>query len=109
MGRRITLENRRRYGGLGNRNEDWLAAAHRDAARRREQGVDLSVRGHGHFLGWWPDGLVCLGDWLHFHSYLELGPDQPGAILRRFRRGEAVDQLLSAEPRGELALRDVEP
>jgi UDP-2,3-diacylglucosamine pyrophosphatase LpxH len=109
MGRRVTLENRRRYGGLGKRNQTWLAAAHQDACRRREEGgVDLSVRGHGHFLGWWPDGLVCLGDWLHFHSYLEIGPSQPGVTLRRFRSADTVDQLFSAEPVGELALSDLE-
>jgi len=104
LGRWLALRSRRSKGGLAGRNRDWLAAAHQDASARRRLGTDLSIRGHGHFLGWWPDGLVCLGDWLHFHSYLELGVAEQHVELRRFRPGEATDELLSGEPTGELKL-----
>jgi len=104
LGRKLALQSRNRKGGLLGRNRDWLVAAHRDAVTRQQQGTDLSIRGHGHFLGWWPDGLVCLGDWLHFHSYLELKPQAPSVTLRRFRPGSSVDELLTCEPTGELEL-----
>ena len=102
LGGRIAEGNRSRKGGLAGRNRRWLEAAHTDAASRRQAGTDLSVRGHGHFLGWWPNGLVCLGDWLHFHSYLELRPQEPRVALRRFTPDEDEDEVLSFVPSGEL-------
>ncbi len=102
LGGRIAEGNRSRKGGLAGRNRRWLEAAHTDAASRRQTGTDLSVRGHGHFLGWWPNGLVCLGDWLHFHSYLELRPQEPRVALRRFTPERDEDEVLSLGPSGEL-------
>jgi len=63
-------------GGYEGQSDGWLARAKSYAARRRADGFDLTVLGHGHWLGEWPEsGLVCLGDWLRFFSYLELGSD----------------------------------
>ena len=60
----------------------WLEAARRFAAARTLDGFDLTVLGHGHWLGWWPEPLVCLGDWLVFHSFLTV--DEDGARLWRY-------------------------
>lgn len=57
------------YDGLSAR---WLAAAQRYAAARRAAGASLTILGHGHWLGWWPEGLICLGDWFVHDSYLRV-------------------------------------
>ena len=50
--------------------------------------------GHGHFVGWFDEGLVCLGDWLRFFTYLELD-GVGGAELRRFDPDqESLDEVL---------------
>ncbi len=78
----------------------WLAAARRFAAGRSQAGADLTVLGHGHWLGWWDEPLVCLGDWLVFRSYLRVDP--AGARLHRYRSDG--DDVLSAEsPVGAIA------
>ena len=68
--------------GVLGQNPRWLAAAREFAAERASEGADLTILGHGHWLGWWSDSLVCLGDWLVFHSYLRVDTD--GASLCRF-------------------------
>ncbi len=89
-------------GGLGfdGRKQRWLDAALSHAQARRAEGQDLAVLGHGHWLGWWDEGLVCLGDWLHWCSYLEV--DASGARLMRFDGGASVvlaEQPVGAVPR----------
>ena len=83
--------------GFDGRKADWLTAARAHA--RSLQGVDLALLGHGHWLGWWDDGLVCLGDWLHYRSYLEVDGD--GARLRRYESG-GPDPVLAEGPVGAL-------
>ena len=81
------------------RRPTWLRAARQHALARRAEGIDLSVLGHGHWLGWWPEGLVCLGDWLHWRSYLEIA-ERPR--LRRFVEGAETDPVLAEGPVGAL-------
>ncbi len=76
------------YDGLSDR---WLAAALRYAESRASAGADLTVLGHGHWLGWWPQGLVCLGDWFAHDSYL--------------RVDEGQTALLGYRPEGDVVLR----
>ena len=83
--------------GVDGRKAPWLAAARAQA--KGIDGVDLAVRGHGHWLGWWEEGLVCLGDWLHYRSYLEVDGD--GARLRRFEP-DGADPVLAVGPVGAL-------
>ncbi len=83
--------------GEDGRRPRWLAAARVHAASL--EGVDLAVVGHGHWLGWWEEGLVCLGDWLHYRSYLELDGD--GARLRRFEP-DGADPVVARGPVGAL-------
>lgn len=85
-------------GALGEdgRRTRWLAAARRHA---EQASVDLAVVGHGHWLGWWPEGLVCLGDWVHYRSYLEI--DSEGARLRRFAEA-GDDPVVAGGPVGAL-------
>ena len=77
----------------------WLEAARSFGRARASDGYDLTVLGHGHWLGWWPENLICLGDWLVFHSYLEVGED--GASLRRYRSGG--DAEVAQGPIGSVA------
>ncbi len=88
-------------GGYDGRDPRWLSAAREHAVRCNERGTDLTVLGHGHYLGWWPEGLICLGDWLHWCSYLELKPDGSRA-LRRFD-----PQLLADPPLAESPLEEI--
>ncbi len=83
--------------GSDGRKANWLEAARAHA--RGLQGVDLAVLGHGHWLGWWEEGLICLGDWVHYRSYLEVDGD--GARLRRFEPG-GEDPVLADRPVGAL-------
>ncbi len=77
----------------------WLAAARVFAAGRAGAGADLTVLGHGHWLGWWDEPLVCLGDWLVFHSYLRVDAD--GAHLTRYGSGRD-DAVVATEPVGAI-------
>jgi UDP-2,3-diacylglucosamine pyrophosphatase LpxH len=104
IGARLASRSRRRQGGMDGRDRNWLRAAESDAQKRTSEDTDLCVRGHGHFLGWWPSGLICLGDWLSFHSYLELQPEGQQVRLRRYQPGAAADALLCSSASGELAL-----
>ena len=88
-------------GSYDGRDPRWLAAAREHATRCTERGVNLTVLGHGHYLGWWPEGLICLGDWLHWCSYLELKPDG-SRTLRRFD-----PQLLADPPLAESPLEEI--
>jgi UDP-2,3-diacylglucosamine hydrolase len=102
---------RRRHGGsrggegesgYDGRNPRWLAAARRHAAGIREAGAgDLVVLGHGHWLGWWDEGLICLGDWLHWRSYLEIDPGG-AARVRRYAGAAVADPVLAESPVGAL-------
>jgi UDP-2,3-diacylglucosamine hydrolase len=83
--------------GEDGRRPKWLAAARAHASRA--EGVDLCVLGHGHWLGWWAEGLVCLGDWVHYRSYLEV--DEDGARLRVYEP-DAVDSIVARGPVGAL-------
>jgi hypothetical protein len=88
-------------GSYDGRDPRWLGAAREHAKGCAERGADLTVLGHGHYLGWWPEGLICLGDWLHWCSYLELRPDGSRA-LRRF-----TPQLLADPPLAESPLEEI--
>ncbi len=103
IGASLASRSRRRQGGTGGRDRTWLRAAESDAQKRRSEATDLCVRGHGHFLGWWPSGLICLGDWLSFHSYLELQPEGLQVRLRQYQPGATADALLCSSANGELA------
>ena len=82
--------------GYDGREPEWLTAARAFAAGQRERGFDLCVLGHGHWLGQW-DELVCPGDWVRYHSYLELAAD--GEIrLRCYRPYESEDPRPELEP-----------
>ena len=79
--------------GYDGRRPEWLHSARAFAADQRRRGFDLCVLGHGHWLGSW-DGLVCLGDWPRYRSYVEL--TSGGEIsLRRY------DADVSEDPRPE--------
>ncbi len=82
----------RRHGGRGyeGRSEAWLRVARDFAGERRRAGCSLTVLGHGHWLGSWDEGLVCLGDWLQYFTYLELEPEGD-AVLKRFEPQELAD------------------
>lgn len=82
------------YDGL---SERWLGCAKAYAAA---QSADLTVLGHGHWLGWWPEGLICLGDWLVHDSYLRIDPDGVMGLYRYVADG---DRLLMEEPAGSIA------
>ncbi|MEE2827901.1 MAG: metallophosphoesterase [Myxococcota bacterium] len=87
--------------GYDGRDARWLEAALARAERLGKEGIDLAVMGHGHYLGWWDQGLVCLGDWLHFDSYFEL--DRSGAwAIRRFQAQESCDPPVTESPLGEI-------
>lgn len=88
-------------GSYDGRDPHWLGAAREHASACAARGADLTVLGHGHYLGWWPEGLICLGDWLHWCSYLELKPDGSRA-LRRF-----APQLLADPPLAESPLEEI--
>jgi UDP-2,3-diacylglucosamine pyrophosphatase LpxH len=88
-------------GSYDGRDPRWLSAALNHARAGARRGVDLTVLGHGHYLGWWPEGLICLGDWLHWCSYLELRPDGTRS-LRRFE-----PQLLADPPLAESPLEEI--
>lgn len=72
------------YDGL---SADWLAAARGYAAR---SGAEITVLGHGHWLGWWADGLICLGDWFAHDSYLRLDGDGTLALMGYRPDGDVV-------------------
>jgi len=88
-------------GSYDGRDPRWLRAALSYSRSRVQRGSDLTILGHGHYLGWWPEGLICLGDWLHWCSYLELAADGTKA-LRRFDPQSSADPLLSEVPLGEI-------
>ncbi len=81
------------YDGL---SERWLAAARSYAVTQAAAGAELTVLGHGHWLGWWPDGLICLGDWFVHDSYLRI--DDAGVALLAYRQDG--DLLLRSGPDG---------
>lgn len=83
--------------GYDGQSEQWLEAAKRYAAGRPEQ---LTVLGHGHWLGWWP-GLACLGDWLKWSSYARLDTD--GFSLWRYQ--DEGDDRLADRPTGAVKFR----
>ena len=88
-------------GAYDGRDPKWLEAARRFARERASSGAELTLLGHGHYLGWWPEGLVCLGDWLHWNSYLELCPDGTRR-LRRFDSQLSEDRVLAESPLDEI-------
>jgi len=88
-------------GSYDGRDPRWLNAARDHTRLCASRGADLTVLGHGHYLGWWPEGLICLGDWLHWCSYLELQPDGTRS-LRRFE-----SQLLADPPLAESPLEEI--
>jgi len=88
-------------GAYDGREPRWLSAALNHTRALSRRGNDLTVLGHGHYLGWWPEGLICLGDWLHWCSYLELGPDG-SRVLRRFDSQLSADPPLAESPLGEI-------
>jgi len=88
-------------GSYDGRDPRWLGAARDHARSYAERGAELTVLGHGHYLGWWPEGLICLGDWLHWCSYLELKPDG-SRVLCRFE-----PQLLADPPLAESPLEEI--
>jgi len=92
VGELVTAARNRQKGGLGGDHADdgWLRGARGFAAA---SAAELTVVGHGHWLGWFPEGLICLGDWVHWCSYLEL-PGDAGPRLRRFVDG-ADDPILA--------------
>ena len=103
IGISLASRSRRRYPAeQRGRDESWFQAAESDAAERIAAGTDLCVRGHSHSLGWWPSGLICLGDWLWFHSYLELQPQGQPAQLRRYVPGSSADPVLCCSAEGQL-------
>ena len=102
IGAALSERARSGRGPMDPRDPRWLQAARADAAERQSRGVGLSVRGHGHYLGWWPEGLICLGDWLELHSYLELSANDSTPRLRCYRPGAAQDPVLCSRPRGEV-------
>jgi len=83
--------------GYDGQSEQWLDAAKRYASGQTEQ---LTILGHGHWLGWWP-GLACLGDWLKWSSYARLDAD--GFSLWRYRT--EGDLRLADEPTGVIEFR----
>lgn len=98
LGNRVAARRDPTGGGYEGQSAEWLKRARRCAARRLDQGFDLSVMGHGHWLGEWPDqGLICLGDWLRFFSYLELAAD--GTRELRCYEPEASEDPLPPIPR----------
>ena len=107
LGTKLASRSRGRQGGLEGRDRAWLRQAELDAQDRTAQATDLCVRGHGHFLGWWPSGLICLGDWLSFYSYLELQPVGQPIQLRRYLPGTNTDPLLSSSAVGELSFSEL--
>jgi UDP-2,3-diacylglucosamine hydrolase len=107
LGTKLASRSRGRQGGLAGRDRDWLGRAELDAQQRTVEATDLCVRGHGHFLGWWPSGLICLGDWLSFYSYLELQPAGKQVQLRRYVPGTNTDPLLSSSAVGELSFNEL--
>ncbi len=82
--------------GYDGRRPDWLADATRYAAGRRRLGFDLTILGHGHWLGRW-DELICLGDWPRCRSYLELCDDGE-AVLRRYEPDSPEDPAVERDP-----------
>ena len=79
-------------------SDGWLSAA-RDYAAEREA---LVILGHGHWLGWWSEGLICLGDWFAHDSYLRV--DDDGAMGLWGFRPEG-DVLLREGPAGAVPRR----
>lgn len=75
--------------GCDRRRPAWLRGARAFAAARRAEGFDLTVLGHGHWLGHRGE-LVCLGDWPRHRSYLDLGACGE-VTLRRFERSLPED------------------
>lgn len=88
-------------GSYDGRDPHWLRAALELASSERRRGMDLTVLGHGHYLGWWSEGLVCLGDWLHWNSYLELEPSG-SRVIRRFEPQLSGDPPVAGSPLGEI-------
>jgi hypothetical protein len=80
LGNTIGQAKRRGAGGYDGREPSWLSAAQRFARLQRTRGYDLTVLGHGHWMGRWEE-LFCLGDWLRYFSYLELGADGEAKLL----------------------------
>jgi UDP-2,3-diacylglucosamine pyrophosphatase LpxH len=84
--------------GYPGQSKSWLETARAHASSRRDAGFAWTVMGHGHWLGTWEaERLICLGDWLHFYSYLEVVRDAP-PVLRRFDRDQPSD-LPSSRPK----------
>ncbi len=103
IGEVVTAARNTQKGGLGSdhTSDAWLAAAKAYAAG---SGADLTVVGHGHWLGWFPERLICLGDWVHWRSYLELPPDSTPRLRRFVDGGE--DPVLATGATGALPRLD---
>jgi len=102
VGQKIT--RRASSGPAANRepSRQWLGAARSKAVGSPvADSPALLVLGHGHHLGWWPEGLICLGDWLQFHSYLEVDPASAGPLLRQFHADALEDPVLADRPLGD--------
>ncbi len=90
---------RKPEGGYAGQSRTWLRLARGFARARRAEGFAWTALGHGHWLGEWPeDGLICLGDWLQFSSYLELAADGSPPALRTFDAQASVDPPSSGRP-----------
>ena len=97
LGGTAALVSRGDMDGVLGQQPRWLEAARTHAAIQATRGLDLTVVGHGHWLGWWPEALICLGDWLVFHSYLRI--DSAGPRLMRYCQGPA-DTVVATSPGG---------
>ncbi len=86
------------------REPHWLALSRTYAGEVVPDRADVLVLGHGHYLGWWKEALVCLGDWLGFYSYLEISEDRSCA-LKRYEVSSDEDEVLCSGPVGEIAPR----
>ena len=100
IGARAARGSRRAQGGVDGYDgcsEDWLQAAQNYTAARSLEGNTITVLGHGHWLGWWPSGLICLGDWFAHDSYLRVEDDGTTGL---WGYRESGDVLLLDTPSG---------